>query len=627
MFDGKRLFSADVQPPQKMPKDVFFGLEELAVFTDFPAFQAWHRQQPGWRAGRPRLALLTSVPGPFNANREHVDAVIRAFEAKGFDVVPISAVGKRLALLQQVDPAAVVYMPHGRLTLGQADEAQAWLAKRNIPLFAPLTIFDEESEWLRDQRSYDGGLLTMSVTLPELDGAIAPMVIAAQARDANGLKVFRALPDRLARFASLVQRTVALKDLANADKKLAIYYYKGPGQSALTAGDLEVVPSLYALLTHLKAQGYRIEGLPDTVEGFAKLIQQRGPNIGPYAKGDFAAFAREAQPALVSADQLGEWCGTSLAQSLCDQVAQQFGPAPGSYLRLDDKVAVARVPLGNVVLLPQPLPGIGDDTFKLVHGTNLAPPWPYVASYLWTRNVFQADAIMHFGTHGSLEFTPWKQVGLSDRDWSDALIGETPHTYLYTMGNVGEAMIAKRRSYATIVSHLTPPFREGGAQAGAKQLADRLQAWDSAESAALKAEYAKDVQREAVALKLNEDLRLPADTAWSADQLHTLADHLETVESAKITAGLYTLGTAYSAQDQRGSARLMGLDALIQALAELDVARGKAQRAQLDSAQWLAKHYRGQADTLIAAVSAAGPEASAQVLASIVSPSELQRAQ
>ncbi|MFC4297262.1 cobaltochelatase subunit CobN [Castellaniella hirudinis] len=625
-FDGKRFFSSDVHAAEEMPRDVFFGLDEEAVFTDFAAFQAWRRQQPGWEEGRPRLALLTSVPGPFNANREHVDAVIRAFEAKGFNVVPISAVGRRLALLRQVDPAAVVYMPHGRLTMGQADEAQAWLAARNIPLFAPLTIFDEQSDWEGDQRSYDGGLLTMSVTLPELDGAIAPMVIAAQARDATGLKVFRALPERLARFASLVQRTVALKHTANADKKLAIYYYKGPGQSALTAGDLEVVPSLYALLTHLKAQGYRVEGLPDTVQGFAQLLQQRGPNIGPYAKGDFAAFARDAHPALVSAGQLNKWCGAGIPQPLCDQVVKQFGPAPGSYLRIDDKVAVARVPLGNIVLLPQPLPGIGEDTFKLVHGTNLAPPWPYVASYLWTRKVFQADAVMHFGTHGSLEFTPWKQVGLSDHDWPDALIGETPHVYLYTMGNVGEAIIAKRRSYTTIVSHLTPPFREGGAQADAKQLGDRLQAWGSTESPALKAEYARDIQRQAVALKLNEDLDLSAEAVWGPDQLHQLADHMETLEHAKITAGLYTLGTPYSAQDLRGSARLMGRDALIQALAELDVARGTVARTQLDSPAWLAEHYRGRADALITEASAVGADPR-QVLARVVSDAELQRAQ
>ncbi|OZI31863.1 hypothetical protein CAL29_28805 [Bordetella genomosp. 10] len=559
-LDGKRLFARAAQPPRAVPHDVFFGLDDEAVFTDFAAFQAWRQRQPGWQAGRPRLALLTSVPGPFNANRDQVDAAIRAFEAAGFDVVPIAAMQRRLEFLRQVEPAAVVYMPHGRLAPGQADEAGQWLTRHDVPVFAPLTVFDEESKWRADPRGFEGGLLTMSVTLPELDGAIAPMVIAAQERDEHGFKVFRALPRRLERYAARVRNTVALRAMANADKKLAIYYYKGPGQSALTAGDLEVVPSLYALLRHLRAQGYRVDGLPDTEAGFARLLQERGPNIGPYAKGDFADFARHADPAAVSAAQLRQWCGASLAQVLCDQAAQRYGPAPGDYLRIGDQVAVARVPLGNVVLLPQPLPGIGEDTFKLVHGTQLAPPWPYVASYLWTRNVFKADAILHFGTHGSLEFTPRKQVGLSGMDWPDALIGDMPHVYLYTMGNVGEAMIAKRRSYATIVSHLTPPLREGGAQSAYKRLGDLLQSWDAAANPALQAEYARDVQSEAIALGLHRDIGLPADAPWTAAQLHQLDEHMESLEHARITAGLYTLGTPYSDAGLDATARLMGRD-------------------------------------------------------------------
>ncbi len=626
VLDGKALFSQTPQPPAEMPKDVFFGKNDRAAFTDFDAFQAWQRQQPGWQAGRPRLALLTSVPGPFNANRDHVDATIRAFESAGFDVVPISAIEKRLAMLQTVDPAAVVYMPHGRLTLGQADEARQWLAARNIPLFAPVTIFEEASEWAADQRSFDGGLLAMSVTLPELDGAIAPVVIAAQARDERGFKVFRALPHRLDRFVSLVRRTVALRSMPNKDKKLAVYYYKGPGQSALHAGNLEVVPSLYAFLKHLKTQGYRIDGLPDTEQGFADLLQRRGPNIGPYAKGDFAEFTRTADPALVSAETLRQWCGSSVDQSLCDQAARQFGPAPGDYLRVGDRVTVARVPLGNVVLLPQPLPGLGEDTFKLVHGTQQPPPWPYIASYLWTRNIFKADAILHFGTHGSLEFTPYKQVGLSDRDWPDALIGDMPHVYLYTMSNVGEAMIAKRRSYATIISHLTPPFSESGAQSPHRKLADQLQSWDQAASPALKTEYARDVQRETVMLGLHRDLGLDEKTPWTDAQLQRVAEHMETLEHGTITMGLYALGAPYADADLRASADLMGRDALMQALAELDMARGLATRSQLDSARWVAQRYRPQADRLMALVADASPLPSAQVLASIVTPKELAHA-
>jgi cobaltochelatase CobN len=624
VLDGKHLLSSAIEDPKPMPQDVFFHLDEEAVFENYADLERFLQQRPDWKANRPRVALLTSVPGPFNANRDHVDAVIRAFEARGLQVIPIAAVSKRLDLLREANPAAVVFMPHGRLAPGQAEAAREWLAARNIPLFAPLTIFSEESEWLGDQRSYDGGLLTMSVTLPEQDGAIAPMAIAAQFRDADDFKVFRALPQRLDRFVSLVERTIALKGKDNADKKLAIYYYKGPGQSAMTAGDLEVVPSLYRLLTRLRAAGYRVDGLPDSQDEFARLLQRRGPNIGPYAKGDFSAFARDGAPATVSARDLKQWCGQSLAQVLCDEVAKQYGPAPGDYLRQGDSVAVARVPLGNVVLLPQPLPGIGEDSFKLVHGAKLAPPWPYVASYLWTRNVFGADAIMHFGTHGSLEFTPWKQVGLSDRDWPDALIGELPHSYLYTMGNVGEAMIAKRRSYATTVSHLTPPFREGGAQSAYKQLADRLRAWEAAASPTLKAEYARAVQQEAVAIKVNRDIGLPADAAWDEAQLLKLADHMETLEGARITAGLYTLGSPYAPSDQRSTVRLMGLDAIARALADLDVARGAVGREQSDNAAWLARNYRPRADRLIAAVERG--TAAPQVLADVVTDVEMRHA-
>jgi len=621
-LDGKSWFAGVPEAPRIRPPDVFFWLDDEDVFTGFAAFSAWKRQQPGWREGRPKLALLTSVPGPFNANREHVDATIEAFEAQGFDVVPMAAARQRLAFLQQVEPAAVVYMPHGRLTLGEADDAQHWLSERNLPLFAPLTIFEEESLWRGDQRSFEGGMLSMSVTLPELDGAIAPMATVAQQRDDNGFKVFRALPAQLQRYAAWVHKAVALKSMPNAEKKLAIYYFKGPGQSALTAGDLEVVPSLYAFLQDLKANGWNVDGLPATETAFAQLLQQRGPNIGPYARGELAEFVRSADPATVSSGQLQHWCRAH--ETLCGQVSEQFGPPPGQYLRTGDAVAVARVALGNVVLLPQPLPGTGDDTFKLVHGTHKAPPWPYLASYLWTKEVFKPDAIMHFGTHGSLEFTPWKQVGLSDLDWPDALIGDVPHVYLYTMSNVGEAMIAKRRSYATIISHLTPPFMEGGAQSAHKRLADHVQVWERATSPALKSEHARDVQREAIAIGLHRDLGLPDDAPWTPEQLQRLAEHLETLEHAKITSGLYTLGTAYPRAELETSVDLMGRDTLMQALAELDVARGKATSEQLDSARWLSQHYRAQADRLMAQIHAGRPPSA--VFASVVSADERLRA-
>jgi cobaltochelatase CobN len=166
----------------------------------------------------------------------------------------------------------------------------------------------------------------------------------------------------------------------------------------------------------------------------------------------------------------------SVEQSdLYRQVEQLYGAFPGSYMSTEEgELAVARIRLGNVTLLPQSLAGIGDNTFQIAHGTEAAPPYPYIATYLWARYGFQADVLIHFGTHGSLEYTPRKQVALSNNDWSDQLIGDLPHLYVYTIGNVGEALIAKRRTYAGIQSHLTPPVMASNVRGTYQTLSDAL---------------------------------------------------------------------------------------------------------------------------------------------------------
>ena len=132
-----------------------------------------------------------------------------------------------------------------------------------------------------------------------------------------------------------------------------------------------------------------------------------------------------------------------------------------------------------MVLLPQNAAGSGDNAFKVVHGTNAAPPHTYIASYLWTQFGFKADALIHFGTHGSLEFTPRKQVALCSNDWSDRLVGALPHFYIYSIGNVGEGMIAKRRSYAGLQSYLTPPFMESSVRAIYRELTEAVKTYNN----------------------------------------------------------------------------------------------------------------------------------------------------
>jgi cobaltochelatase CobN len=612
-LDGKRLFASPITPPEEIGSDLLFHIDESRLFTDVAAYERWYATQPQFNSAGAKIALLTSVPGPFNANRDHLDAMISALEKRGLRVYPIAAAQKRLEFLQAIEPDVVVMMPHGRLTLGQADEARAWLTARNIPMLAPLSLFQPYEDWMEDQQGFAGALLTMNVVLPEIDGAVAPYAVNAQFPDADGNQVFQAIPERLERFVGMVEKWLKLKRAANAEKRVAIIYFKGPGQNAMAAADLEVLPSLYATLRRLRDAGYTVTGLPETEKAFGELIQRQGPIIGPYARGDFERFLTDGNPALIPAKQYAQWCREELAAEMCAAVDAEYGPPPGDYMGVrdgrDEPVAVARIEFGNIAILPQPLAGVGRDTFKVVHGTNKAPPHAYVAAYLWVRRGFGADAIVHFGTHGSLEFTPWKQVALSERDWSDALIGNTPHFYVYTMSNVGEAIIAKRRSYTTTVTHLTPPFQEAGLYSELRSVASRLNALANLEAGAVRSQALRDLQQAAVRLKLHEDLSLPAETPWDEAQIKRLANHVERLSREKITRGLYALGRGYDTATAAATARLMAIDPLTFSLATLDEARGRLSPEARADERLMRTRYREPADQMIRAALSIGPTA------------------
>lgn len=604
-LDGKTFFTEKYKKPRPIPPDVFFHLDEAVLFEDPAAFEKYGTEKGFLQPGAPKVVLLTTVPGPFNANREHLEAIIGSLSRRGLNVYPIASVNKRLAWLKQIRPDVAIMMPHGRLAQGEAEEAQQWLRENKVPLLAPLSVFTEYDKWVKDPQGMKGALLTMSVTLPELDGAINPYAIVAQYRDENNFLSFRAIPERLEAFSEMVEKYITLKKKSNADKKIAIYYFKGPGLNAMVAANMEVVPSLFHVLKRLQAEGYNLQGLPATEKELWRLILQNGSVLAPYAEGSISEYIRTANPELVEAATYESWAVTHLEKDLWKRVEEKYGKAPGSYLSLSkegkDYIAVSRIQFGNVVLLPQPLPGIGDNTNSLVHGAKEAPPHPYIASYLWTRNAFKADAILHFGTHGSLEFTPGKQIALSSFDWTDALIGNTPHFYVYTISNVGEAMIAKRRSYATTLSYLTPPLMEGGVYDELGALEQQLHKFAALEEKTLQQAYAKTISERARKLSLYKDLGLQDEAKdLTVEQCRQLANLVEEIANEKVTGGLYTLGNAYTGEQLNNTVMLMARDPLAWSLARLDVLKGHIPAAKLDDKVWFNKVYTGKARQIIA---------------------------
>ena len=572
-IDGKKFMAPEPERVDERPNYLLTHFDpkdekgdELG-FNSIREYNAFLAKNGLYKKGAPTI-LLTGFMGA-------APDMEKAFEKKGFMLYRINQLQSFIAghHADSIQANAVVNMAHGRL----GDYFVEFLKQKNIPLFSPLNINRLTTEWENDKPGMNGGFMSQSIVTPEIDGAIRPYVVFGQRINKEGLQEVYGIPDRMESFVESVQGYVNLKNKKNSSKRIAIFYFKGPGQNALTASGMEVVPSLYNLLVRLKNEGYNVGKLPANPQELAKMIQAQGAVFGTYAEGAYTKFLQSGHPALVTAQQFAGWTQKALSKKMIKEMNQLYGSFPGKYMATDDgKLAVARLQFGNVALLPQVMAGVGGDSFKIVHGTDQAPPYTYVASYLWARYGFSADALIHFGTHGSLEYTPRKQVALDSNDWSDRLIGVVPHLYIYTIGNVGEAMIAKRRTYAQTQSYLTPPFKESELRQTYKQLSDAIQSYEKKASA----EQSLKVKALTVKMGIARELGLDAkqmNKPYSADEIARVENFAEELANEKITGKLYTLGVPYDNDDVRTSVYAMATDPIAYGMLAVDKLKGRAQ--------------------------------------------------
>lgn len=604
-IDKKKFGNKEYSEPVIVPEDYYFHLGEDEFFATYDAYQAFYEKSGKYKPNAPRIVLLSGNINMQNSNEEHMAAIINSLEKRGLNVYPINSFGmKKLGMIAAVKPNLIINRPHGRLVMGGGESGTELLKQLNVPVLAPVTVSELYDTWLTDKQGMSSGSMSsMSIVMPELDGAIAPFAVAAQF-ERNGMRLFDAIPSHTEKFCGLVENFTKLQTKQNVDKKVAIYYYKGTGKGTLSASEIEGVQSLFNTLKMLKANGYNVSGLPDNAKQLEAMIQKQGSVLGTYALGAYDEFLKSGNPALVDVSTFNSWAKETFPEKLIADMKSQYGDAPGEYMGVEKEgkkyIAVARLTFGNVTILPQPLPSVGEDVEKLVHGVDGAPSYPYVASYLWTRKEFKADALIHFGTHGSLEFIPGKQVALSDYDWTDALVGDMPHFYIYTINNIGEGIIAKRRSYATLVSHLTAPFMQSELYSELKMLTDRIHKMEQMEEGDIKQNY-----REAItALSKSQNIL----SALSIDSTKTLNDkdidkihmYLEEINGAKVADGLYTLGEPYSQENLMNTTRLMSIDPIRYSLATIEVAHGRISDDKLNDLNFMAKRYNRTAENIIA---------------------------
>lgn len=600
-IDGKIGHTPDVEEPVERASDILYHAgvqhpDDEAEFTTVAEYERFLKENGLYKEGARRIAVTGQMAD--------ATGLIAALEKAGYNVYPISSLRKVMGFLEEISPDAVINMAHGRM----GDRMVEFLKRNNILLFSPLTVNSLVEEWEADPMGMSGGFLSQSVVTPEIDGAIRTYTLFAQYKDEEGLRHSFAVPERLETFVQNVNNYLNLKEKPNSEKRVAIYYYKGPGQNAMTAGGMEVAPSLYNLLRRMKAEGYRVEGLPADYKGLEKMIMAQGAVFGTYAEGAFDEFMRSGHPELITKEQYEAWVKASLRPEKYAEVVAANGEFPGSYMTTPDgRLGVARLQFGNVVLMPQNAAGAGDNSFQVVHGTDMAPPHTYIASYLWMQHGFKADALIHFGTHGSLEFTPKKQVALCSNDWPDRLVGAVPHFYIYSIGNVGEGMIAKRRSYAGLQSYLTPPFLESSVRGIYRDLMEKVKVYNTrlgaeggADAAALeKASLA--VKAATVKLGIHRELGLDSvlTVPYAEEDILRIENFAEELAAEKITGQLYTMGVPYEPERIVSSVYSMATEPIAYSLMALDKQRGKADERLLKHKSLFAQRYLNPARELV----------------------------
>ena len=578
-MDKKLISVEEPEAPIERASDVLYHVDldkagDELDFTSVEEYEKYLKSKQLYKEGAKKIVVTGQMAD--------ATGLIDTLERVGYNVYPVLSLRRLLDFVREISPDAIINMAHGRL----GDEVVKYLEERNILLFAPLTVNSLVEEWERDPMGMSGGFMSQSIVTPEIDGAIRTSALFAQYEDKEGLRHSFAVPSRLKTYVENIQKTLALKEKPNSEKRVVVYYYKGPGQSAMSAAGMEVVPSLYNLLKKMKEEGYRVENLPANSKELEKMIMAEGAVFGTYASGVMDRFLKESHPLLISKEEYESWVKQALRPEKYAEVVAAFGEFPGEYMSTaDGKLGVSCVQFGNVVIMPQPAAGGGDNAFQIVHGTDVAPPHSYVAAYLWMQYGFKADAMIHFGTHGSLEFTPKKQAALCDLDWPDRLVGSVPHLYIYSIGNVGEGMIAKRRGYGVLQSYLTPPFMESNVRGIYRNLTERIKIYNQKAYPEKGTADSKEVEQAALSVKelvvslgMHRELGLDSvlNVPYTEEEILKIENFADELAAEKVTGQLYTMGVPYEAARIESSVYSMATDPIAYGLFGLDRLRGKA---------------------------------------------------
>ncbi len=526
-------------PPITMPS---IAAQNLSTGKFYESLEDYLSEYP--YAGRRLVGIYHYGGYHYDQTLPAVKMLAEKLETKGLGVIPVFSSDLRYHLgierffFKDGGPVVdcVVDLLWFRLAGGPVggdhSESLRVLSRLGVPLVHGVLMSSRSvEEWLESRDGVPPVETVTTVILPELDGRCEPIPLVGPVKKhfmEAAVDEYVPIEDRVEKVADRVTSWVKLRVKPNSEKKVAIILYDyPPGEENLgKASYLNTMESAARILKGMAERGFRVEANVESGEDVKRLLLESGVvNSGEWVLTPEKAAAMPK----VSVEEYAKWF-SRIPEEARRKVIESWGEPPGDIMVYMDGLLVPGVLLGNVFLGVQPSRGIHEKG-KHYHKRDLPPHHQYLAFYYWLRNVFGADAVIHLGTHGTLEFLPGKDVGLSSKCFPDVMIADMPNIYVYDVVNASEASIAKRRSYAVIVNHGSPPVSVSGLHGGFSELEKLvLQYFDAAQFGGRRAKEAeKKVLEEAEKYGLR----------GSVEEVY---DALMEYKRSLIPKGLYVLG-------------------------------------------------------------------------------------
>jgi magnesium chelatase subunit H len=542
------------------------------MFEDLKEYLNWHGSRRDIGADMkdplaPTVGLVLQRTHLVTGDDAHYVAMVQELESMGARVISVFAGGLDFSkpvdsyfydpLTKQPIVDVVVSLTGFALVGGPArqDHPKAIdsLKRLNRPYMVALPlVFQTTEEWQDSDLGLHPIQVALQIAIPELDGAIEPIIVSG--RDGATGKAI-ALQDRIEAIAQRAMKWATLRRKPRLQKRVAITVFSFPPDKGNvgTAAYLDVFGSIYEVMKALKTNGYDVEELPESAEALMQAVIHD-------------AQAQYASPELNIAYRMSVQEYEQLTP-YSTRLEASWGPPPGHLNTDGQNLLVFGKSFGNVFIGVQPTFGYEGDPMRLLFSRSASPHHGFAAYYTYLEKIWKADAVLHFGTHGSLEFMPGKQMGMSNECYPDSLIGTIPNLYYYAANNPSEATIAKRRGYAETISYLTPPAENAGLYKGLKELSELIASYQTLKDSGRGASIVNAVVEKCRQVNLDKDIVLPDGDAGdlSAEDRDTLIGKvyikLMEIESRLLPCGLHVIGKPPTAEEAIATlVNIAGLD-------------------------------------------------------------------